>query len=172
MESSDRCAFYLCSSYWACHLQHVRCHDGTFPDGITHCYSNFLVLSGILLYNYIPLWLSFPILALSRSSWLSSSKVSIHYSNKSYECLNCLYRIIFEGFEVSFFFATESFYLNRFNQNFGVMGILDRFHGTDKLFRNSIQYQRHFFLTNLTPVSETFPEPKSTQKSRVCSKED
>ena len=56
-------------------------------------------------------------------------------------------------FILSFFF--------RFINNFGVLGILDRLHGTDNIFRKSKAYQRHIFLTGLTPVSEMFPdEPK------------
>lgn len=37
----------------------------------------------------------------------------------------------------------------RFNANFGVLGVLDRLHGTDALFRRSKQYQRHILLLSL-----------------------
>lgn len=45
----------------------------------------------------------------------------------------------------------------KFNQNFGVLGVLDRLHGTDIQFRNSKQYQRHIMLLSLAPLSQTFP---------------
>ena len=46
----------------------------------------------------------------------------------------------------------------RFNQNFGVLGILDRLHGTDEVFRNSKDYERHIVLTNLMSAKELFPD--------------
>ncbi|XP_050417708.1 fatty acid hydroxylase domain-containing protein 2 isoform X1 [Patella vulgata] len=46
----------------------------------------------------------------------------------------------------------------KFNQNFGVLGVLDRLHGTDNMFRETKAYQRHFLLLGLTPVSQQFPD--------------
>ena len=49
------------------------------------------------------------------------------------------------------------------------MGILDRLHGTDALFRKSKAYQRHIFLTSLTPVSELVPdEPKPSSPPQAA----
>lgn len=54
--------------------------------------------------------------------------------------------------------------LLRFNQCFGVLGVLDRLHGTDSKFRQTKQYERHSLLTGLTPLSESIPdEPKKLQ---------
>uniref|UniRef100_A0A0B6YNK3 Fatty acid hydroxylase domain-containing protein n=1 Tax=Arion vulgaris TaxID=1028688 RepID=A0A0B6YNK3_9EUPU len=46
----------------------------------------------------------------------------------------------------------------KFNQNYGVLGVLDRLHGTDAQFRNSVSFQRHFLLLSSTPVSQQLPE--------------
>ncbi|XP_052792488.1 fatty acid hydroxylase domain-containing protein 2-like isoform X2 [Mya arenaria] len=49
----------------------------------------------------------------------------------------------------------------KFNQNFGVLGVLDRLHGTDIQFRASKQYQRHVMLLNTVPLNSQYPaEPK------------
>lgn len=57
----------------------------------------------------------------------------------------------------------------RFTQNFGVLGVLDRLHGTDAMFRNSRAYDRHIMLLGFTPLKQTFPDnPKkgSPNKSK------
>lgn len=46
----------------------------------------------------------------------------------------------------------------KFNNNFGVLGVLDRLHGTDQQFRASKQYQRHFMLLSLVPLKEQVPD--------------
>lgn len=38
-----------------------------------------------------------------------------------------------------------------------MLGLLDRIHGTDTLFRNSPQGQRHIMLLSFTPAYEQFP---------------
>lgn len=59
------------------------------------------------------------------------------------------------------------FFLFRFINNFGVLGILDRLHGTDNLFRQSKAFQRHIFSTSLTPVAVMFPdEPAKGSKAQ------
>ena len=52
-----------------------------------------------------------------------------------------------------------SFLLFRFNQNYGVTGVLDRLHGTDKLFRQSKNYERHVVLLGLNPARQLYPDP-------------
>ncbi|XP_053297366.1 fatty acid hydroxylase domain-containing protein 2 [Pleuronectes platessa] len=52
----------------------------------------------------------------------------------------------------------------KFTQNFGVLGVLDRLHGTDSKFRQTKQYERHFVLAGLTPLTESIPDsPKKGQ---------
>jgi len=48
----------------------------------------------------------------------------------------------------------------KFNQCYGVLGILDYLHGTDKGFRASKEYERHIMLLGTTPLRETFPDVK------------
>ena len=55
----------------------------------------------------------------------------------------------------------------RFVSNFGVLGILDRLHGTDSMFRASKAYERHFLMLSLTPVSVLYPEE---QDKKGCKK--
>jgi len=51
----------------------------------------------------------------------------------------------------------------KFNNNFGVLGILDSFHGTDSHFKNSKQAQRNRTLTSFTPAHDLYPDPKKTK---------
>jgi sterol desaturase/sphingolipid hydroxylase (fatty acid hydroxylase superfamily) len=46
----------------------------------------------------------------------------------------------------------------KFTNNFGVMGVLDRLHGTDAQFRASKEYQRHFMVLGTTPVKQLIPD--------------
>lgn len=41
---------------------------------------------------------------------------------------------------------------------FGTLGILDRLHGTDSLFRKSKAHERHFLLLGLTPANQVIPD--------------
>jgi len=47
---------------------------------------------------------------------------------------------------------------DRFNQCYGVIGVLDRIHGTDVMFRNSKSYARHMLMLTLKPPREAFPD--------------
>jgi hypothetical protein len=51
-------------------------------------------------------------------------------------------------------------FLFRFVNNYGVLGVLDRLHGTDTQFRESRAYQRHILLLGFVPVSQQFPDTK------------
>jgi len=46
----------------------------------------------------------------------------------------------------------------KFNQCYGVLGILDYLHGTDKQFRASRAYERHTTLLSSTPLRESHPD--------------
>jgi hypothetical protein len=64
-------------------------------------------------------------------------------------------------FYISIFDANFIMYCGRFNQWFGLFGVLDRLHGTDTVFRNSRSYARHTTLLTLVPAREVYPdEPK------------
>ncbi|XP_063708306.1 fatty acid hydroxylase domain-containing protein 2 isoform X1 [Culicoides brevitarsis] len=65
------------------------------------------------------------------------------------------------GYHLPFFPSPEAhdFHHLKFNQCFGVLGVLDRLHGTDVLFRNSKSYSRHMMILNMIPPRELFPDP-------------
>jgi len=52
----------------------------------------------------------------------------------------------------------HDFHHLKFNQNFGVLGVLDRLHGTDSLFRRTRAYARHIMFFGLTPLTVQFPD--------------
>lgn len=47
----------------------------------------------------------------------------------------------------------------RFNQCYGVLGVLDHLHGTDTVFKQTKAYERHILLLGFTPLSESIPDP-------------
>jgi len=55
-----------------------------------------------------------------------------------------------------------------FVNNFGFLGILDGFHGTDVQYKNSMAFPRHFVLKSTKSAREVYPdrETKSVQNSR------
>ena len=48
----------------------------------------------------------------------------------------------------------------RFNQCFGILGVLDRLHGTDLLFRSTKNYDRHRTMLTLIPARKQYPDKK------------
>ncbi|KAF2881730.1 hypothetical protein ILUMI_24427 [Ignelater luminosus] len=67
------------------------------------------------------------------------------------------------GYHLPFVTSPElhDFHHLKFNQNFGLIGLLDRLHGTDTKFRNAIQHTRHTMLLSLVSAREMFPNPSS-----------
>lgn len=58
----------------------------------------------------------------------------------------------------------------KFINNFGVLGVLDRLHGTDRLFLKTKAYDRHIMLIGLTPAKELFPDDgKKIAQEKKCS---
>ncbi|XP_005672659.1 fatty acid hydroxylase domain-containing protein 2 isoform X2 [Sus scrofa] len=47
----------------------------------------------------------------------------------------------------------------KFNQCYGVLGVLDHLHGTDTVFKQTKAYERHTILLGFTPLSESIPDP-------------
>lgn len=47
---------------------------------------------------------------------------------------------------------------SRFNQCYGVLGVLDHLHGTDIMFKQTKAYERHVLLLGFTPLSESIPD--------------
>ncbi|XP_067851858.1 fatty acid hydroxylase domain-containing protein 2 [Heptranchias perlo] len=130
---------------------HKKHHEWTAPIGIIalyahpieHVFSNMVptMLGPILLGTHVTtmmLWFSLALL---------TSTVS-----------HC-------GYHLPFLPSPEfhDFHHLRFNQCYGVFGILDRLHQTDTIFRESKAYERHTLLLGLTPLSETIPDSLKTK---------
>ena len=100
----------------------------------------------------------------------------IHFSlpNSPFQPIKCttmkvmiITKLLWDNFEI---FVSSSYFLlgvfhhffvwlfDRFTQNYGMLGVLDRLHGTDVMFRNSRAYDRHIMLLGLIPLKQTFPD--------------
>ncbi|XP_063405666.1 fatty acid hydroxylase domain-containing protein 2-like [Mytilus trossulus] len=64
------------------------------------------------------------------------------------------------GYHFPFLPSQEAhdFHHQMFMNCFGVLGILDRVHGTDNIFRASKAYKRDKILLSLTPMSQQYPD--------------
>ncbi|XP_053948541.1 fatty acid hydroxylase domain-containing protein 2 [Anastrepha ludens] len=64
------------------------------------------------------------------------------------------------GYHLPFFPSPEAhdFHHLKFNNCFGVLGVLDRLHGTDILFRATKSYTRHIMMLSFVPPREAFPD--------------
>jgi len=71
------------------------------------------------------------------------------------------------GYHFPFFPSPEAhdFHHLKFNQNYGVLGVLDRLHGTDSIFRQSKAYERHFMSLSLVPVRQLIPDDPKREKN-------
>jgi methylsterol monooxygenase len=66
---------------------------------------------------------------------------------------------------VRYFFKVVQFVVfNRFNQCYGVIGVLDSIHGTDVAFRKSKSHNRHVFMLTLKSAREAFPDESNHKK--------
>ncbi|KAM8900171.1 fatty acid hydroxylase domain-containing protein 2 isoform 5-T5 [Spinachia spinachia] len=135
--------FHQPSLYKRFHKQH---HEWTAPIGIVCIYAHPLEH---MISNMLPVALGPVVLAshlTTTSLWLCMALISTTISH-------C-------GYHLPFLPSPEfhDFHHLRFNQCFGVFGVLDRLHGTDAKFRLTKQYERHSLLTGLTPLSESVPD--------------
>ncbi|XP_065266098.1 fatty acid hydroxylase domain-containing protein 2 [Emys orbicularis] len=131
---------------------HKKHHEWTAPVGVVslyahpveHVFSNMLPLlvGPIILGSHVAsimVWLCLAILATSIS--------------------HC-------GYHLPFLPSPEfhDFHHLKFNQCYGVLGVLDRLHGTDTLFKQTKAYERHVILLSLTPLTETIPDSPKKAK--------
>jgi len=73
------------------------------------------------------------------------------------------------GYHFPFLPSPEAhdFHHYKFTNNFGVLGILDNLHGTDRNFRASKAYERHYMSLSLTPLRQLHPDDPKTSKGGV-----
>uniref|UniRef100_A0A8C4QWK2 Fatty acid hydroxylase domain containing 2 n=1 Tax=Eptatretus burgeri TaxID=7764 RepID=A0A8C4QWK2_EPTBU len=127
---------------------HKKHHEWTAPVGITSLYAHPLEH---IMSNMIPPLIG-PILLGSHLAstmlWFCMALLSTSIAHSGYH------------FPLLPSPEAHDFHHLKFNQCFGVLGVLDRLHGTDNLFRRSPAYSRHVLLLGLTPLSSTAPQGK------------
>ena len=64
------------------------------------------------------------------------------------------------GYHLPFLPSNENhdYHHKRFNVNYGSLGLLDEFHGTDALFKKSKAFDRHVTLTSFESARELYPD--------------
>ncbi|XP_043453539.1 fatty acid hydroxylase domain-containing protein 2 [Prionailurus viverrinus] len=126
---------------------HKKHHEWTAPIGVISFYTHPIehVAS-----NMLPVVLG-PILMGSHLSsiavWFSLALICATVSH-------C-------GYHLPFLPSPEfhDYHHLRFNQCYGVLGVLDHLHGTDTMFKQTKAYERHRLLLGFTPLSESIPDP-------------
>lgn len=124
---------------------HKRHHEWTAPIAITavYCHPVEHVLS-----NLVPPLLGVLLLGSHpATAWLWFSVALLSSLNAH------------SGFHLPFFPSPEAhdYHHLRFNNNYGVLGVLDRLHGTDRQFRQTDAYRRHLLLLSLAPLVAADP---------------
>ena len=67
------------------------------------------------------------------------------------------------GYHLPFLPSPEfhDFHHLKFNQNYGVLGVLDYLHGTDRVFRDHVASKRHKTFFNFEAPRQVFPDAKN-----------
>lgn len=132
------------------HKQH---HEWTAPIAITAIYAHPIEH---ILSNLVPPFLG-PLIMGSHigTIWLWSALAYLSTLNAH------------SGYHLPLLPSPEAhdFHHLKFNQNYGMLGVLDRLHGTDNLFRNSKAYQRHIMLLSLVPLRQSIPDDSKVTKA-------
>ncbi|KAI4462903.1 sterol desaturase [Holotrichia oblita] len=125
------------------HKQH---HEWTAPIAVTAIYCHPLEH---IFSNLIPPFLGVFVMGSHvATSWLWFSLAILSTLNAH------------SGYHLPFFPSPEAhdFHHLKFNQCFGVLGLLDRIHGTDTNFRSTRAYTRHIMMLSFIPPREAFPD--------------
>jgi methylsterol monooxygenase len=125
---------------------HKKHHEWTAPIGITAVYAHPIEY---IISNSMPIMLG-PVVMRSHilTTWLwyavAMFTTVIHHS----------------GYHLPWLPSPEfhDFHHLKYNCNYGLLGILDWLHGTDKLFRDTVQFKRHRMCIGLRPVSQIYTD--------------
>ncbi|XP_072846127.2 fatty acid hydroxylase domain-containing protein 2 [Pogona vitticeps] len=125
---------------------HKKHHEWTAPIGIVSLYAHPVehVVSNVLPVVTGPFLLRSHV--ISTTAWLSLALLATTVSH-------C-------GYHLPLLPSPEfhDFHHLKFNQCYGVLGLLDRLHGTDTIFKQTKAYERHFVLLSLTPLTKSIPD--------------
>ncbi|XP_064608320.1 fatty acid hydroxylase domain-containing protein 2-like [Liolophura sinensis] len=134
---------------------HKRHHEWTAPIGLVSIYAHPVehILSNILPPTLGPVLMG---------SHLATSWMWFGVALISTTVAHC-------GYHFPLIPSPEAhdFHHLKFNQNYGVLGILDRLHGTDEVFRTTKAYQRHILLLGLSPLTQQIPDDTKDKKSNI-----
>nr|XP_039265963.1 fatty acid hydroxylase domain-containing protein 2-like [Styela clava] len=132
-------------------------HEWTAPVSITSVYAHPVEA---IISNYIPLVLASAIVGCHVfTTWVWLTVAIIQTANDH------------SGYHFPFSLSPEfhDYHHLKFNQCFGVFGILDHIHGTDSQFQESVQNKRHHMFFSLVPISKSIPfPPKSEERPKAA----
>lgn len=127
------------------HIHKIH-HEWTAPTSIVSIYAHPLehVLSNLLPVALGPVFMGSHL----ATAWLWFSLALMSTT------------VAHSGYHLPLFPSPEAhdYHHLKFNNCFGVLGVLDRLHGTDLQFRASKQYQRHVMLLNSVPLNQQIPD--------------
>jgi len=124
-------------------------HEWTAPIGIIGVYAHPIEM---IVSNSMPLVLG-PLLCGSHVATAILWYIMAVFSTTIAHC----------GYHLPFLPSPEAhdFHHLKFTNNFGMLGVLDRLHNTDAMFRASKAYERHFLLLSLVPLKVSIPDNKA-----------